>query len=135
MRTHSGRNAHQSPVTSNPPDTSPARTDPRATTDAGRACRLMRDAGCPSTNPSHPDLLAALAEGVTPETLGDTAREAVDAGKPKPFPWAIATARGRQREGANPIATGPPGSKPAPSRRLRSEEHTSELPSLMRTSY
>src|SRR3546814_16874816 len=37
---------------------------------------------------------------------------------PKPFPWAIATARGRQREGANPIATGPPGSKPAPSRRL-----------------
>src|SRR3546814_9605673 len=79
MRTHSGRNAHQSPVTSNPPDTSPARTDPRATTDAGRACRLMRDAGCPSTNPSHPDLLAALAEGVTPETLGDTAREAVDA--------------------------------------------------------
>src|SRR3546814_1366315 len=101
MRTHSGRNAHQSPVTSNPPDTSPARTDPRATTDAGRACRLMRDAGCPSTNPSHPDLLAALAEGVTPETLGDTAREAVDAGKPNP----------------------------------RSEEHTSELQSLMRNSY
>src|SRR3546814_17696807 len=78
----------------------------------------MRDAGCPSTNPSHPDLLAALAEGVTPETLGDPAREAVDAGKPKPFPWAIVPARGRQREGANPIATGPPGSKPAPSRRL-----------------
>src|SRR3546814_18611987 len=77
----------------------------------------MRDAGCPSTNPSHPDLLAALAEGVTPETLGDTAREAVDAGKPKPFPWAIATARGRQREGPNPLAPGPPGSNPAPSRR------------------
>src|SRR3546814_18460440 len=118
MRTHSGRNAHQSPVTRNPPDTSPARTDPRATTAAGRACRLMRHAGCPSTNPSHPDLLAALAEGVTPETLGDTAREAVVAGKPKPSPWAIATARGRKREAANPTPTGPPDSNPAPPRRL-----------------
>src|SRR3546814_14956443 len=114
MRTHSGRNAHQSPVTSNPPDTSPARTDPRATTDAGRACRLMRDAGCPSTNPSHPDLLAALAEGVTPATLVDTAREAVDAGNPKPFPWAIAPARVRTRQGATPLAPRPPRTTPPP---------------------
>src|SRR3546814_20411656 len=108
MRTHSGRNAHQSPVTSNPPDTSPARTDPRATTDAGRACRLMRDAGCPSTNPSHPDLLAALAEGVTHETPGATAREAVDPGNPNPFPRALATPRGRTHERAQPLAHGTP---------------------------
>src|SRR3546814_13063500 len=98
MRTHSGRNAHQSPVTSNPPDTSPARTDPRATTDAGRACRLMRDAGCPSTHPSHPDLLAALAEGVTPATLGDTAREAVAPGTHHPFPCPIAPPPGPPRD-------------------------------------
>lgn len=104
-----------------PPARTPPTPAPEASpTDAGRACLLMRQAGCPSTNPSHPDLIAALAEGVTPEVLADTAREAVDLGKPKPFPWAIATARGRQREGANPVPTGPPRSdaNPQPSRRV-----------------
>jgi hypothetical protein len=72
-------------------------------TEAGRACKAMREAGCMTTNPSHPDLIAALAEGVTPEALADTVREALHLGKPKPFPWAIATARGRQEEGAKPM--------------------------------
>lgn len=82
-------------------------------TDAGRACLLMRKAGCTSTNPSHPDLLAALAEGVTPEALGDTAREGIDLGRSKPFAWAIATARARQREGAAPIPDSHPNSTPS----------------------
>ena len=69
-------------------------------TDAGRACLLMRKAGCIQVNPSHPDLLAALAEGVTPETLADTAGEGIATGKTSPFPWAIATARSRHAEGA-----------------------------------
>ena len=77
-----------------------------APTDAGRACRLMREVGCAWVNPSHVDLLAALAEGVTPEVLRDTAVEAVEAGKTKPFTWAIATARGRRKQGANPIPAG-----------------------------
>lgn len=68
-------------------------------TSAGLACKLMREAGCLTTNPSHPHLLAALEEGVTPEALRDTAAEAVAAGKSNPFPWAIATARSRRAEG------------------------------------
>lgn len=75
------------------------------TTSAGRACLLMRQAGCPQSSPSHPDLLAALAEGVTPEALADTVREGLARSPPvgSPFAWAIATARGRREEGAKPI--------------------------------
>ncbi|WP_374473367.1 YdaU family protein [Arenimonas sp.] len=65
---------------------------------AGRACRLMRDAGCARTNPAHPDLLAALAEGVTPEELAATAKEGLEAGKSNPFPWAVTTARARRSQ-------------------------------------
>ena len=74
-------------------------------TSAGRACLLMRQAGCPKSSPSHPDLLAALAEGVTPEALADTVREGLARSPPvgSPFAWAIATARGRREEGAKPI--------------------------------
>lgn len=75
-------------------------------TDAGLACRLMREKGCIQTNPSHVDLVAALAEGITPQTLADCVAEAIEAGKPKPFAWAIATARGRHAEGAKQITTG-----------------------------
>lgn len=77
-------------------------------TEAGRACRLMREAGCIQSNPSNPDLIAALSEGVTPEALADTVREGLEAGKQKPFAWAIATARSRHAEGARPVSTGPP---------------------------
>lgn len=79
---------------------------PPMTTDAGRACLLMRQAGCIQTNPSHPDLLAALAEGVSPEALRDTAAEGIAAGKSKPFAWAITTARSRHAEGATTIPQG-----------------------------
>ena len=82
---------------------------------AGLACRQMRDAGCAQTNPSHPDLLAALAEGVTPEVLADTVREGIAQNIRKPFGWAIATARGRHADGARTVpmrvvdaARGPP---------------------------
>lgn len=80
---------------------------PITPTAAGLACRLMREAGCARTNPSHADLLAALAEGVTPEVLADTAREAVESGKTAAFAWSIATARSRHREGPRAIATLP----------------------------
>jgi hypothetical protein len=68
----------------------------------------MRETGCVQTNPSHPDLLAVLVEGVTPEVLRDTVAEAVAEGKRKPFLWAITTARGRHAEGARAVSTGPP---------------------------
>ena len=82
-------------------------------TDAGRACRLMRDAGCLSTNPSNPNLLDALEEGVTPETLAQYASIAVANGKTSPFAYAIAAARGDHRQpqpGAH-HAAGTPGRK------------------------
>lgn len=68
---------------------------------AGDACLLMRRAGCHTTNPSHPDLLAALAEGVTPQALADTVTEGLSRAPPvaKPFAWAITTARARHAEG------------------------------------
>ncbi len=80
-------------------------TPTQAPTAAGRACLLMRQAGCSATNPSHPDLIAALAEGVTPEALADTVREAVALGKGRPFAWAIATARSRHADGARNTTT------------------------------
>ncbi|WP_260476922.1 YdaU family protein [Stenotrophomonas sp. 278] len=111
MRTHNERNAHQTPDTSLTPDTSTQAPEiSEGASDAGRACRLMRAAGCHTTNPSHPMLLAALAEGVTPEMLADTVREGLSRAPPvgKPFPWAITTARSRHAEGAVApvIATG-----------------------------
>lgn len=103
-------------------DSSPGDEPALEPTDRGRACRLMRQAGCPlqQLNPSHPDLLAALAEGVTPEALADTVREALACTPPKakPFTWAIATARGRLEESrAKPSTAGavthaPAGPKP-----------------------
>lgn len=74
----------------------------RGVTAAGLACRAMKAVGCLGVNPAHPDLLAALEEGVTAESLAATVREGLEAGKPRPFAWAIATARGRHREGAKP---------------------------------
>lgn len=78
----------------------------RFATLAGRACLRMRELGCSATNPSHPDLIAALEEGVTIDALGHAAAEAVDAGKKKPFAYAIATARSRHAEGASKIHNG-----------------------------
>ncbi|WP_052772745.1 hypothetical protein [Luteimonas sp. FCS-9] len=93
-------------------------------TEAGRACLLMRAAGASHTNPSHPDLLAAIAEGITGEVLADTVGEALDASVRKPFAWAIATARDRHRSGARPIAstssTGSPHAAHRPTRESRS---------------
>lgn len=87
-----------------PPDPS------RATTEAGRACLLMRRAGCATTNPSHPDLLAAIAEGVTPEALAHTVTEALTKTPPiaRPFAWAISTARSRHAAGAASPTNGEP---------------------------
>lgn len=85
---------------------------PATPSDAGRACLLLRQAGCARVNPGHPDLLAALAEGVTPEALRDTYAEKPNAANP--FAWAIATARARHAEGPKPISTGPPRTNGAP---------------------
>lgn len=88
-------------------ETSRTPTDPApASTPAGRACQMLKAAGCARVNPSNPDLLAAISEGVTAEALRDTFLEAPD--KSNPFAWAITTARNRHAEGPKPVSTGPP---------------------------
>lgn len=76
-----------------------------------RACRLMREAGCLRVNPMHTDLIAAIAEWITPETLAATAKEAIEKGKGNPFEWAIATARGRAADGGRNGTRGTGGSE------------------------
>jgi hypothetical protein len=94
-----------------PPNPSPAVT----------ACLLIRQRGCTTANPHHPELLAAIAEGVTPEALDATYAEGVAAGKRNPFAWAITTARSRHADGAQPIA-GAPHAARSPSRPLSAVE-------------
>lgn len=79
----------------------------KGATLAGTAAVLMKNAGCVSTNSGHPDLLKAIAEGVTPEALAETVREGIESGIRKPFAWAIATARGRHADGARAVVIGP----------------------------
>lgn len=93
-------------------------THPRAgESPAGFACRLMRAAGCLTTNPSHPKLVDALIDGVEPQALADTVRELIDGGtnEREAFPLAIATAHGRLRDSRKPK---PQGARHAPTRRL-----------------
>lgn len=59
---------------------------------AAEACRFLREAGCADVNPTHPNLIAALEEGVTPEQLRDVAAEFPG----KRFAYLIATARSRR---------------------------------------
>lgn len=99
---------NQTPDPTITPDTSlPTQAILGGVTEAGRACVLMRSAGCHTTNPSHPDLLAAIAEGVTPETLRDAVAEGLSRSPPiaNPFPWAVKTARNRHAAGATPTNT------------------------------
>lgn len=99
---------NQTPDPTTTPDTSlHAQGSLGGVTEAGRACVLLRQAGCHTTNPSHPDLIAAIAEGVTPEVLRDTVIEGMSRSPPirNPFPWAIKTARERHADGAAPLNT------------------------------
>ena len=62
----------------------------------------MRKAGCIHINPSHPDLIAALAEGVTPRQLADAVTAAMERRIAEPFVYAIKTARSLHAAGASP---------------------------------
>jgi uncharacterized protein YdaU (DUF1376 family) len=106
--THSGEALHTPHATSQGESFGHTLSSLEAATTAGRACRLMRDAGCIRSNPSHAGLLQALAEGVTPEALGDTAREGIEKSIGDPFAWAIATALKRHQHAQRPTIAGPP---------------------------
>lgn len=67
---------------------------------AGAACLAMRRGGIATTNPSHPNLLAAIGEGATLPMWEHTAFEACSHDPPKGFAWVIATVRGRLADAA-----------------------------------
>jgi hypothetical protein len=62
-----------------------------------RACILLREAGLLTANPSHPNLIAAITEGVTAEDLANTAQEFGG----RNFAYIIAVARRRKADGAS----------------------------------
>ncbi|HEY0878977.1 MAG TPA: YdaU family protein [Zeimonas sp.] len=107
MRTHSEGNAprHQTPDTKpNTPESAgrssrvPAR-EPEPTL-AGQACRLMREAGVQRVNPSDPKLAQLLSQGVTPQQLGDLARELRESKPDAHQPYVLAAMVGRLRDAA-----------------------------------
>lgn len=76
-------------------------TDPSL---AGTVCAAMRRRGVARVNPSHPDLLAALAEGVSPETLLDTVAEFIGRDADC-FAYVLTVARKRHARGASTVPT------------------------------
>lgn len=76
--------------------------------DGARACRLMREAGVPlqQLNSHHDALISALADGITPEALAETAREAIGKGIESPFAWAISTTRRRRNDALRQLLEG-----------------------------
>jgi len=77
-------------------------------TDAGRACRLMRDAGVQAVNPSDPRLLKILDQGVTPEQLGDLAGELVANGSEPGSAAYVLKAMARRMDEAGKLNGMPP---------------------------
>jgi len=87
--------------------TAHASTDSTTPSPGGLASARMRQAGLADANPSHPKLLALLAEGITLDELGQAAGEAVQ--KKKGFAYALAVAEGRRRDAATaPLPMGSP---------------------------
>lgn len=71
---------------------------PHAHATPGQACKAMRDAGLAEVNPSHPTLMAVMAQDMTVEELAQAAAEAVKRGKG--FAWALERAIGQRRDAA-----------------------------------
>ncbi|QRF55327.1 YdaU family protein [Variovorax paradoxus] len=134
MRTHSEGNAPRArPQT---PDTSNQSPDITAHAviagaNAGAAAKAMRAAGLQDANPSHPELLALLAAGITLPELEDAARVAAAGGKG--FVYALRVAAGRRREAAK-VGTLPAAAPPTetPYQRRSRETVAAFAPSLAR---
>lgn len=93
-----------------PPVGSRAREPDPPESLAGKACRLMWDAGVQRVNPSDPRLAALLSQGVTPTQFGDLAAELREAkGEVVGMAYVLATMTGRLREAAAQPDV-PPGS-------------------------
>ena len=85
----------ESPLREIPPDSAPV----QPCTPAGEACMAIKESGIPTTNPSHPTLLALLKAGADANEFRIAAREAVAKGKAD-FAYVIGTVRKRREEAA-----------------------------------
>lgn len=65
-------------------------------TPAGEICKALKLAGLPSVSPQHPDLLALIDKGVTPEQFADAAKTAVEKGKN--FAYMLGVVKGQLRD-------------------------------------
>ncbi len=133
---------HQAPDTSKPIDRERSKSEPEVApesvsavlappTEAGSTCLQMRAAGIQGVNPSHPKLLALLAAGVTPDEIGEVAREPKARGKG--MAWVLAVVEGRRRDAAavGSLPSPPPGggarASPAEQRRQKQDQWLDEL--------
>lgn len=85
-------------------------------TPAAVVCMAMKAAGMAGVNPSHPELIALLVEGVQPAVFADAARKALEGGKG--FAYALAVVRGWQND-----AKRKPANKPLLSKNTKDAHH------------
>ncbi len=74
------------------------------TTEAGEICKAIKAGGIPGVSPSHPELLALIAKGVTLEQFVDATKTAVK--KNKGFPYMLGVVKGLLSD-ANAIGNSP----------------------------
>lgn len=86
-----------------PPD------QPTPESPGAAVCKALRARGI-AANPTHPDLVALLAEGATLAEFSDAATDCVSRGKAN-FAYLLATVRGRRREA---LGSGVTGALPSP---------------------
>jgi hypothetical protein len=83
---------------------SPADSVPAGDGLAAVVCRRLRAAGIAAVNPSHPDLLALIAEGATAQEFADAGHIAAERGKG--FAYLLATVRGQREDARRAAAAG-----------------------------
>lgn len=102
---------------SSPSSSSTSKTGGDSARAAGEAVLAMRRAGMASVNPSHPDLLDLLAQGVTAQQLADLTAELFALHGPKPQAYVLTAMRNRLHSPQAPQAIPQP---PRPAARARS---------------
>jgi len=68
-------------------------------TDAGSACKQLKQLGITGVNPHHPELQALLAAGVTVDAIVSIGHE--PKAKGKPLAWVLAAVKGRIKDAAS----------------------------------
>lgn len=93
----------------------------------GSACRAMRQAGFPDTNPGDPRLLALLEQGATEAELVDAAQSALRSTPAKGWGWVLKAVEGRRRDAAAIALAPAPAATPWTERRSEVVQRGCEL--------